>query len=156
KLMDTTVIPDGEKVPNLEAMNDQAPREEWGTDLSGNPTGPFVLVLLLKLIDTVTLDRFAFITNTIGGSIAVGDLSDKTKIMCELRGANVKPVISLGVTTFKSAKFGPRKRPDFRPVRWLALNTSVPPQPKAAPAIEHQKTVTAPPVAPTTPPVPEP
>jgi hypothetical protein len=156
KLMETTVIPDGEKVPDLEAMNDAAPREEWGTDFNGKPVGPYVLVLLLKLIDIVTLDRFAFVTNTTGGSIAVGDLSDKVKIMRELRGLNVSPVVALSVTTFKSANFGPRKRPDFRPVRWLALSADVLPQPKAAPAIEHQKAVAAPPVAPATPPTPEP
>ena len=159
KLVETTVIPDGEKVPDLKAMNDAAPREEWGTDLNGDPAGPHVLVLVLKLINTATLDRYAFITNRVGGQIAIGDLSDKTKIMRKLRGPNVSPVVSLGVTTFKT-KVGLKKRPDFRVVRWLALSPDVLPEPKhpaaAAPAIEQQKAVAAPPVAPATPPTPEP
>ena len=54
KLVETIVMPDGEKVPDLKAMNDAAPREEWGTDLNGNPVGPYVRVLVLKLINTAT------------------------------------------------------------------------------------------------------
>ena len=37
-------------------------------------------------------------TNRVGGPIAIGDLSDKTKIMRRLNGPNVSPVVSFGVT----------------------------------------------------------
>ena len=134
KLLDTIIVPDGAKVPNLKEMNDAAPREEWGVDLNNNPVGPYTLVLVLKLIN-VTLDRFAFITNSVGGSIAIGDLSDKTRIMRRFRGPNVSPVVSLGVTTFRT-NFGPKKRPDFRIVRWITLSADVlpgPDRPTAAP-----------------------
>ena len=40
KLVDTIVVPDNEKMPDVAAMNEAAPREEWGTDLNGNPVGP--------------------------------------------------------------------------------------------------------------------
>ena len=79
KLVDTIVVPDNEKMPDVAAMNEAAPREEWGTDLNGNPVGPYVRVLVLKMLDAKTMDRFAFVTSSVGGSIAVGDLSDKTQ-----------------------------------------------------------------------------
>jgi len=135
KLLDTIIVPDGENVPNLKEMNDAAPREEWGVDLNNNPVGPYTLVLVLKLINGLTLDRFAFITNSVGGSIAIGDLSDKTRIMRRFRGPNVSPVVSLNVTTFRT-NFGPKKRPDFRIVRWIRLSPDVlpgPERPTAAP-----------------------
>jgi hypothetical protein len=152
KLLDTIVVPDSEKVPNLKEMNDAAPREEWGIDLNNNPVGPYTLVLVLKLINAATLDRFAFITNSVGGSMAIGDLSDKTKIMRRFRGPNVSPVVSLGVTTFRT-NFGSKKRPDFRIVRWLTLSADVlpgPDRPSAAPtpAIGRHEPVATPTIAP--------
>jgi hypothetical protein len=151
KLLDTTIVPDGANVPNLKEMNDSAPREEWGVDLNNNPVGPYTLVLVLKLIN-VTLDRFAFITNSVGGSIAIGELSDKTKIMRRFRGPNVSPVVSLGVMTFRT-NFGPKKRPDFRIVRWTRLSPDVlpgPDRPTAAPtpAIGRYEPIATPTIAP--------
>ena len=102
KLVDTIVVPDNEKMPDVAAMNEAAPREEWGTDLNGNPVGPYVRVLVLKMLDANTMDRFAFVTSSVGGSIAVGDLSDKTKVMRRLNGPNVAPVVSCAITNFKT------------------------------------------------------
>jgi hypothetical protein len=159
KLLDTIVVPDGEKVPNLTEMNDAAPREEWGVDLNNNPVGPYTLVLVLKLINAATLDLFAFITNSVGGSIAIGDLSDKTKIMRRFRGPNVSPVVSLGVTTFRT-NFGPKKRPDLRIVRWLTLSADLlpgPDRPTAAPIpIGRHEPVATPAIAPVDKPAPAP
>lgn len=120
KLVDSLVVADGEQMPDVNAMNEAAPREEWGTDLNGNPVGPYVRVLVLKLLDASSMDRFAFVTSSVGGSIAVGDLSDKTKVMRRLNGPNVAPVVSCNITNFKT-RFSMRKRPDFRVLRWIAL-----------------------------------
>jgi hypothetical protein len=142
KLVDTIEVPDGEKMPDVNAMNEAAPREEWGTDLNGNPVGPFVRVLVLKMLDASTMDRFAFVTSSVGGSIAVGDLSDKTKVMRRLNGPNVVPVVSCNVTNFKT-RFSMRKRPDFRLVRWIALGGD-----SGLPKPAEQKTLAAPAPAP--------
>lgn len=120
KLVDTIVVPDGESMPNVDAMNEEAPREEWGTDLNGNPVGPFMRVLVLKMLDANSMERFAFVTSSVGGSIAIGDLSDKVKVMRRLNGPNVAPVVSCCVTNFKT-RYAMRKRPDFRVLRWIAL-----------------------------------
>src|SRR5262249_18829693 len=95
KLVDTRIIPDGEPAPNIKTLNEAAPREEWGTDLTGNPGGPYVLVLALKLLDENTMDRFVFVTQSKGGFIAIGDLSDKTKIIRRIKNDNnIVPVVS--------------------------------------------------------------
>ena len=139
KLVDTIVVPDNEKMPDVAAMNEAAPREEWGTDLNGNPVGPYVRVLVLKMLDANTMDRFAFVTSSVGGSIAVGDLSDKTKVMRRLNGPNVAPVVSCAITNFKT-RFSLRKRPDFRVLRWIALGGDGGGLPKP----ESAKSLTAP------------
>ena len=97
KLIDTIVVPDDEKIPDVDAMNEAAPREEWGTGLNGKPRRALRRVLVLKLLDAATMDRFAFITSSVGGSIAVGDLSAKCKIMRQLQGPQRAPVVTCNV-----------------------------------------------------------
>jgi len=122
QLVDTITVPDGQKAPNVETMNEDAPKEEWGTGLDGQPAGPYTLVLVLKLLDATTMDAFAFITKSKGGCIAVGDLSDKTKIMRRFRGP-VSPVVSCSVTNFPIKRLNiVRKRPNFRVLRWITLD----------------------------------
>jgi hypothetical protein len=51
-------------------MNEKAPKEEWGVDFDGKtPKGPYTLVLVLKLLDPVNMDRFAFVTARLEDSI---------------------------------------------------------------------------------------
>jgi hypothetical protein len=134
------IVPDGEKVPDIEAMNQAAPQEEWGIGLDGKPQGPYSLVLVLKLLDPLNMDRFAFVTSSKGGAIAIGDLSDKTKIMRRFRGPDIAPVVSCSTTAFRIARLNiTRRRPDFKVVRWIKLGDaggSLPapePKPLAAP-----------------------
>jgi hypothetical protein len=162
RLVDTIVVADGEKVPDIAAMNEQAPREQWGADFQGNPAGPYTLVLVLKLLDPTNMERFAFITSSKGGAIGVGDLSDKVKIMRRFRGPGVVPVVSCSTTAFRIARLNvTRKRPDFRVVRWITLgdsggSLSAPksPKPLAAPA-SVEKPATPKPAEPPAKPVPE-
>jgi hypothetical protein len=132
KLIDTIIVPPKQPFPDIDSMNESAPREEWGVDLNGKPAGPYQRVLVLKLLDAKTMDRYAFVTKSIGGGIAVGDITDKVKIMRRLRGPNVTAVISCQSTTMKTS-YNPRTpRPDFKVVRWIALAAS--PEPVAPPA----------------------
>jgi hypothetical protein len=63
------IVPDGKKAPDIEAMNKAAQREEWGVSLDGKPCGPYTLFLVLQLLDTKTMDLFAFNTSSKGGKI---------------------------------------------------------------------------------------
>lgn len=121
QLLETIPVGPRDDFPDVEAMNLAAPQAEWGIGLDGKPKGPYSRLLILKLLDLATMDRYAFITSSIGGSIAVGDLSDKCKIRRRLQGNNVAPIVTLGTTLFKT-HFNPNdRRPDFKIVRWIEL-----------------------------------
>jgi hypothetical protein len=133
KLVETIIVPPREDFPDIDAMNEGAPREEWGVNLNGDAAGPYVRVLVLKLLDAKTMDCYAFVTQTTGGSIAVGDITGKVKIMRRIRGPNVTAVVSCQSATMKS-NYNPRgvRRPEFKVLRWIALAAS--PETVTAPA----------------------
>jgi hypothetical protein len=142
KLCDTILVPDGGKA-NVKELNDNAPREEWGPNFSGEIVGPYKLVLVLRLMNIVTLDLFAFVTDTKGGGIAIGGLTDKTKIMRRALGSNVSPVLKLRTSTFKTTNWGLKKRPDFV-ARWVILNgAGALSSPTIVPALDKPQTTTA-------------
>jgi hypothetical protein len=120
KLINTTVVGPHDDFPDVDAMNASAPQEEWGFAF-GKPQGPYGKILVLKLLDDATMERYAFVTKSIGGSIAIGDLTDKIKIRRRLQGPNVTPVISCRSTLFRTS-FNPNdRRPHFVPLRWIEL-----------------------------------
>ena len=133
------IVPAGERVPNIGTMNEDAPREEWGTDFSGNPAGPYKLVLALKLLEETSLNRFVFLSQSKGGAVGIGELSDKTKIMRQFRGSDLVPVVSLGISPWPIKRLNlMKKKPDFRPLRWIKRPGSgggqlPPPEPPPAP-----------------------
>ena len=86
KLMDYHRGAAADKFPDVDAMNEAAPREEWGPDLNGKMVGPYARILVLKLYDASTMDRYVFVTGTLGGMIAFGDISDKIKLIRRLKG----------------------------------------------------------------------
>lgn len=139
KLVESSVVPQRESLPDLKKMNVEAPQEEWGVDLNGKPQGPWTYTLALKLLDR-GYNRYAFITNSTGGGIAVGDLTDKVKIIRRLKGRDVTAVIICEHGVRMTSKFNPNgvPRPSFRIVRYarLAGNEDVPElsPPKTPPA----------------------
>jgi hypothetical protein len=130
KLIDTIIVPTRENFPNIDKMNEAAPREEWGTDLNGKPVGPYVSVLVLKLLDALTMDRYVFVTSSTGGKIAFGDISDKIKLIRRIKGANVTAAIVCEMVRMRS-QYNPHgvPRPHFRIVRYVRLGgeTALPP-----------------------------
>jgi short chain dehydrogenase len=117
QLVDTKIIAPHADFPDIAAMNEAAPKDEWGIGLNGQPQGPFTHVLILKFLDAKTYDRYAFVTNSQGGGVAVGDLTDKCKIARRINGPNVTAVVTCHSTRWVT-KFNPHgKRPDFR-IAW--------------------------------------
>jgi hypothetical protein len=124
KLITSFVVPPHDPLPDLDKMNAEAPQEEWGVSpFNGKPQGPWSYILALKLRDFDTLDRYVFITNSTGGGIAVGDLTDKIKWVRGLKGQNTTAVVICepGVR-FKSG-YNPQGvlRPSFRIVKYARL-----------------------------------
>jgi hypothetical protein len=116
--LETRWLEPGETV-DVKQLNQEAPKSEWRDGPSG-PTGPWQLQWLIFLFDPQTAGRFTYPTSTIGGNIAIGDLSERIKRMRWLRGQHVYPVVCLRSTHMKT-KFGSRQRPHFEIVRWVQL-----------------------------------
>ena len=117
--VETRVLEPGEKFPDLEALNEAAPKDEW-TEGPNGLRGPWQAQYVVHLLDPKTMDRFSFATGTVGGGIAVRDLRDKVIWMRRVRGQNVFAVVTLCDRHMKT-RFGGRQRPHFVVVRWIAL-----------------------------------
>lgn len=118
--IETRLIPPGQPMPDIDELNAACPKSEWGVDLNNSPRGPWQNSTILYLIELSSMEKFRFQTGTIGGSIAVGEIVDKTKMMRRFRGVNVYPVVRLRSKVMKT-KFGPRPRPHFEVQRWITL-----------------------------------
>jgi len=133
---ETHILAPGEK-PDINALNDAAPREEW-TEKFGKMVGPYQYALVLYLIDVVTLAPFTFVTSTAGGGQAVGNLREATRLARRIRGPGFYPRVRLADEFMRTA-YGGRQRPSFDIVGYEVLrggdNTTLAP---AAPRqIEH-------------------
>jgi hypothetical protein len=117
---ETRVLGPGEKFPDLEELNNAAPRSEWTEDLNGKPRGPWQRQHIVYLLDPATMDRYSFPTGTVGGAICVRELVDKTKWMRRYRGRDVCPVVTLSAV-FMNTRFGGRQRPHLVIKRWIEL-----------------------------------
>jgi hypothetical protein len=141
--VETRFLEPDEKWPDVEAMNEAAPRSEWREGPSGKPQGPWSCQWIIYLVDPLTLDKFTYPTNTTGGHLAVRDISDRIKNMRRFRGEHVYPVITLS-DAFMNTRFGGRQRPHFKIVRWVRLGSGggqvealpPPPPPMTKPADE--------------------
>jgi hypothetical protein len=119
--IETRVLEPGEKFPDLDKLNEDTPRREWVEGPDGNKRGPWQAQYLVYMLSPETMDRYTWPTGTVGGSIAVRDLVDKTKWMRRLRGAHVYPVVTLS-DRFMNTRFGGRQRPHLVVKRWIAFD----------------------------------
>jgi hypothetical protein len=83
------------------------------------------------MLNPATMDRYTWPTGTIGGSIAVRDLVDKTNWMRSFRGSRVYPAVTLS-DTFMRTRFGGRQRPHLIIKRWISLGPKEPVLPAPA------------------------
>jgi hypothetical protein len=122
--VETRVLGPGENFPDLETLNEAAPKSEWAEGPDGKKRGPWQSQYIVHLLDPKTMDRFSYATGTVGGGIAVRDLRDKVQQwMRRMRGQNVFAVVTLSDKVMKT-KFGSRQRPHFVCVRWIELGGS--------------------------------
>jgi hypothetical protein len=123
KPLETIILGPGEKWPDVEAKNEEAPRSEWREDPNGKMVGPWQRQYVVYLLDPTTMNKYTYPTSTIGGGIAVRDLVGKVVWMRRFRGQNVHPVITLS-DTFMKTRFSAssRQRPHFNIVKWVLLD----------------------------------
>ena len=88
---------------------------DWPLDLNNKPEHPWKLTQYLYLVDTATGEISTFWSNTTGGKIAIGELSDQVNLM---RGMNPGKIpvalIALDRTMFQTGFGGKKARPLFR------------------------------------------
>jgi hypothetical protein len=118
--VETKILGPGEKFPDLDQLNADTPRSEWGKGPDGQPRGPWQRQHILYLLDPATLDQFSFPTATTGGAIAIGELVRKIKWMRELKGPHLVPVVCLS-DKFMQTKFGGRQRPHLLIKHWVPM-----------------------------------
>jgi hypothetical protein len=134
-------LEEGERWPDVKAMNEAAPRSEWREGQNGLQ-GPWQCQHLFYFLDPKTFERFTYPTDTTGGHIAVGDLKKAIKDARLIYGAKVNPVVTLS-DTFMSTNWGGRQRPHFIVVRWIVMGgeplKALPADVKALPAPPQAK-----------------
>jgi hypothetical protein len=135
KPVETIILQPHQKFPDVEAMNEAVPRDEWEEGPAGLH-GPWQAQHLLYLVNLETMDKYSFPSSTIGGRVAIRDLRDRIMWMRRLKGSDVYPVVVLG-RSWMNTKYGGRWRPTFIIKRWVRLGGSqaeaLPPSPVTPP-----------------------
>jgi hypothetical protein len=121
--VETIILAPHQKFPDIAKLNEAVPRKEWVEGPDNNPRGPWQAQHIVYLLDPVTMDRFTFPTGTIGGAIAVRELTDKVRWMRRFRGEGVYAVVTLG-DLFMNTRFGGRQRPHFEVKRFIRFGSS--------------------------------
>jgi hypothetical protein len=115
----------GEDLPDVEALNDVIPREQWEEGLDGKPRAPWQLNHVVYLLGVQDAMKFTFINSTVGARIAAARLLDRIESMQMIKGPNVIPVVTLDARPMKTA-FGEKMRPHFEIVGWHDFGPPVP------------------------------
>jgi hypothetical protein len=122
------IVEPGKKFPNVEAMNNAAPRSEW-REYRGKMIGPWQMEYVVYLLDAATLDSYWFPTSTTGGGMCCRDIARKIAWMRQYRGPKVSAVVTLS-DTFMNTQWGGRQRPHFQIVRWIGFDQAAAPEVK--------------------------
>jgi hypothetical protein len=117
--VETRWLTPGEKV-DVDALNDATPKTEWREDMNGKLVGPYQKQQVVYLLDLNTMEKFTYVTSTVGGNMAIGDLSDRIRTMRRWRGGQIYPVVTLS-KTFMPTRFGGRQRPAFKIMNWIFM-----------------------------------
>jgi hypothetical protein len=89
----------------------------WPKNFNGVAEHPWKYTTYLQMIDVDTGEVSTFSTNTIGGNIAVGELSDQISFMRRARPDAV-PVIALDSKDMPTQYGGTKPRPYFKILGW--------------------------------------
>jgi hypothetical protein len=132
--IETRVLGPGEKLPNLEELNAAVPQSEWRVGPDGKLRGPWEAQFLVYLLNPDTAERFTFATGTIGGGIAVRDLSYSVSWKRKFCGEQVYAVVSLSAVPWKT-RWPTRLRPHFVNKGWKGLSSDGALPPTEPPAL---------------------
>jgi hypothetical protein len=132
--VETRFIAPGERIPDVERLNAECPKSEWGEDRNGNPCGPWRFQYVLYGVDA-TMAKISYPTDTIGGGMCIRELADQVALMRKFRSQKVYPVVAPS-HKWMNTKYGGRNRPHFMIKRWIAFGPdgAMLPEPSTPPA----------------------
>ena len=107
----------GERAPERDELDDND-ESQWPSGPDGDPTDPWVYQYLIPFEDVATGDVVIFVTPSVGGRIAVGDLCMAWTRRTKKMPNSGQPIIKLAVGTMPTKKFGKVPRPLFKIVGW--------------------------------------
>jgi hypothetical protein len=123
------VTPTGQTHPQREELGDLN-QDEWEAGLDGRPADPWRDGRHVHLVHDKTAEQFTFVTETVGGRIAVSNLKSQISLYRRVH-PHACPVVELGRADMKT-KVGVKQRPAFKVVGWID------PQPAGEPAAPKQ------------------
>jgi hypothetical protein len=120
KPADTRVIAPDEHFPDVERLNEEAPKTEW-REKFGKLIGPWQNCIAVYLFDPATMEGYTWPTSTAGGFRCVSELKGAVhRARMMQHGDNVYPVVTLADTHMNTA-YGGRQRPKFKVLRFITL-----------------------------------
>jgi hypothetical protein len=105
----------GQVHPDRDDLPDQD-KATWEPGLNGEPAFPWRDTRYLRLIDPHTGQDYTFVTDTVGGRKAVGELKSQIGNVRFAYPVAV-PLVQLGSAMMKTS-FGLKPRPEFKVVGW--------------------------------------
>jgi hypothetical protein len=103
--------------PDVAALNDQIPKNQWELDaITGEPRAPWSLAYAVYLFDPTDAQIYTHINSTNGQRVAYATLRERIEWMRAYRGETVAPIVTLSDKLF-SKRFG-KFRPEFVIVEW--------------------------------------
>ena len=121
-------VVEGFAVPQREELDD-TDQAKWERNDRNEPRDPWVLQTYLPLEHPDTGELLVFVTGSAGGRSAVAGLV-KTASHNLHKG---RPIIQLGVRSYRHKRFGRIENPDFQIVGWTSNANMV----RTAPASKH-------------------
>jgi hypothetical protein len=91
--------------------------KDWPLDFNGNPVHPWKWTHYLRLMDEASGEFLTFWTNTVGGDIGIGQLSDQVAEMRRLQ-PGAMPVVALQSRDMPTSYGGTKPRPHFHILHW--------------------------------------
>jgi hypothetical protein len=92
------------------------PEDSWPLGLDGKPSNPWKWYRFLYLIDSASGESMTFSSNTVGGRIAISELTDQIRQM-RFMSPGALPLVQLK-SVMMPTDWGKRPRPHFRIVGW--------------------------------------
>ena len=114
----------GKPFPQRNELGD-TDQSQWPL-FDGKPSDPWRLSIELLLIEKETGRPVIFVTTSLTGREAVTDLCRLITYQRRSRGPNAKPIVSIGVGTYRSRR-GPVATPKFTIVDWIDSDDLEPP-----------------------------